>query len=93
MRNPQTVDEDSDIFHFAQVVDSFMDQFYSLKYFLIKLEILPPETNFAFNLSHVNFNKKKAKNYLKSDCNSEIWQRIMSYLPIEELLLFRATSK
>lgn len=64
VRNTQTVEEESEIYHFAQVVDSFMDQFYSLKTYLIRLEILPPETNFAFNLSHVNFNKKKQKNYL-----------------------------
>ncbi len=35
-----------------------MDQFYSLKSFLIKLNILPRDTNFAFNLSHVKFVKK-----------------------------------
>jgi hypothetical protein len=58
VRNTQTVKEDSDLYHFASTVDSFMDQFYHLKAFLIKVNILPKDTNFAFNLSHVKFVKK-----------------------------------
>lgn len=38
-----------------------MDQFYNLKAFLIRVQVLPRETNFAFNLSHVKFVKKEKR--------------------------------
>ena len=59
VRNLQTVPKDSELFPFLETVDSFMDQFYQLKAFLIRAKVLPRDTNFAFNLSHVKFIKRE----------------------------------
>lgn len=59
VRNLQTVPKDSELFPFLETVDSFMDQFYQLKAFLVRTKVLPRDTNFAFNLSHVKFIKRE----------------------------------
>jgi len=58
IRNTQTIQLNSEVHQFASTVDSFMDQFYQLKAFLVKQKQISADTNFAFNLSHVKFNKK-----------------------------------
>ena len=64
IRNAHTIKDGTELHEFAGTVDSFMDQFYQLNAYLIKLEVLPRDTNFAFNLSHVNFQQRKRENYL-----------------------------
>ncbi|CDW75554.1 UNKNOWN [Stylonychia lemnae] len=70
LRNPQTVLPGTDVYFFLQTIDSFMDQFYQLKSYLIRLQVLPKDTNFAFNLSHVKFIKReKVCSMIKLDSN------------------------
>ena len=61
LRNTQTVKTESDVECFLNTIDSFMGQFYQLKAFLMRTQVLPRDTNFAFNLSHVKFVKKERK--------------------------------
>lgn len=59
VRNFSTIDEDSNLFKFSNYVDQMMDRFYKLKGYLMKIDIMPRDTNFAFNLSHVRLVNKE----------------------------------
>lgn len=59
VRNFSTIDETSNLFKFSNYVDQMMDKFYKLKSYLMKIDIMPRDTNFAFNLSHVRLTNKE----------------------------------
>lgn len=59
VRNFSTIDEESNLFKFSNYVDQMMDRFYKLKSYLMKIDIMPRDTNFAFNLSHVRLSNKE----------------------------------
>jgi len=80
VRNLQTIPRDSDLYPFLQTVDSFMDQFYQLKTFLIRTRVLPKDTNFAFNLSHVKFIKRERVCAIKS-MPQDVMDRVLCHLP------------
>jgi len=42
-----------------------MDKFYWLKSYLMKIDIMPKDTNFAFNLSHIRVPFKEAECLIK----------------------------
>jgi hypothetical protein len=43
---------------FAETVDDFMNQFYSFKSFMMKIDFLERDSHFAFNLSNIHSYKE-----------------------------------
>jgi len=60
-----------------------MDRFYKLKSYLMKIDIMPRDTNFAFNLSHVRLANKEEESVLNK-LNIPTLAKIFTYLPWKE---------
>ena len=92
VRNFSTIDEDSNLFRFSNYVDQMMDKFYRLKSYLMKIDIMPRDTNFAFNLSHVRLANKEEEcviNKLKVN----IFAEIFTFLPAKEALSLKLVNR
>ena len=92
VRNFSTISEDSDLFRFANFVDHLMDKFYKLKAYLMKIEIMPRDTNFAFNLSHVRLANKETEPIFKK-VSEGIIAEVLTFLPAKEALMLNLVSK
>ena len=91
VRNFSTINEASDLFKFAHYVDNMMDKFYQLKAYLMRIDIMPRDTNFAFNLSHVRLSNKTAKCMINKLSNSTL-ASILTFLPAREVLPYSLVS-
>lgn len=69
-----------------------MDKFYKLKSYLMKIDIMPKDTNFAFNLSHVRVVGKEMECYVKK-LPSQVLANLMTYLTSKEALQLNLVSK
>jgi hypothetical protein len=83
VRNFSTIDEESNLFKFSNYVDQMMDRFYRLKSYLMKIDIMPRDTNFAFNLSHVRLASKQEECIINR-LNIGTLAQIFTYLPWKE---------
>jgi hypothetical protein len=69
-----------------------MDKFYRLKAYLMKIDIMPRDTNFAFNLSHVRLACKDPECYIQK-LPVDILAEVFTYLPSKEAIKVNAISQ
>lgn len=92
VRNFSTIDENSNLFKFSNYVDEMMDKFYKLKSYLMKIDIMPRDTNFAFNLSHVRLTNKE-NNGMINNLSIDTLANIMTFLPFREAFQLKSVSR
>ena len=92
VRNFSTIDESSNLFKFSNYVDQMMDKFYRLKSYLMKIDIMPRDTNFAFNLSHVRLANKE-EDWIINKLDINILAEIFTFLPSKEALKLRLINR
>lgn len=87
IRNTSTISPNSDLYSYANTVDSMMSCCTAFKVLLSKIGLIPKEMNFAFNLAHcrvVNSNKKISFSSIPLTSRSLIIQ----FLSVKEALAF-----
>ena len=79
---------------FAETVDDFMNQFYSFKAYLMRINFLPRDSHFAFNLSNITCTPTDRGESLLKTLPREAFNTIFSYLQLDEVLgINRLSSK